>query len=192
MTSDGRVVPGGVLKVVDFDDAEVPIGEEGDLAFRGPSLMLGYYNDPAETELSYTPDRFSKSGDLGFVDEAGYARVTGRVKDIIIRGGLNISAREVEDLLSGHPGIRAIAVVGMPDPRLGEKACAFVVVNEGHDLTLDVVTGFLVEQRVAVQKLPERLEIVDALPMTAVGKVRKNVLRETIAQKLAEEGVIRT
>lgn len=191
VTSDGRVVPGGVLKVVGPDDAEVPIGEEGDLAFRGPSLMLGYYREPAETELTYTPDGFSKSGDLGFVDEAGYARVTGRVKDIIIRGGLNISAREVEDLLSGHPGIRAIAVVAMPDPRLGEKACAFVVVNEGHDLTLEVVTGFLLEQRVAVQKLPERLEIVDALPMTAVGKVRKNVLREVITEKLTVEGVIR-
>ncbi|CAN5270180.1 medium-chain fatty-acid--CoA ligase [soil metagenome] len=191
VTSDGRVIPGGVLKVVGPDDVEVPIGEEGDIAFRGPSLMLGYYREPAETELSYTPDGFSKSGDLGYLDEAGFVRVSGRVKDIIIRGGLNISAREVEDLLSGHPGIRAIAVVGMPDPRLGEKACAFVVVNEGHDLTLEVVTGFLIEQRVAVQKLPERLEIVDALPMTAVGKVRKNVLRETIAQKLTEEGVIR-
>lgn len=191
VTSDGRVVPGGMLKVVGPDDAEVPIGQEGDIAFRGPSLMLGYYRDPEETELSYTPDGFSKSGDLGYIDEAGYVRVSGRVKDIIIRGGLNISAREVEDMLIDHPGIRAIAVVGMPDPRLGEKACAFVVVNEGHDLTLEVVTGFLIERRVAVQKLPERLEIVDALPMTAVGKVRKNVLREVIAEKLKAEGVIR-
>ncbi|WP_298229982.1 AMP-binding protein [Gryllotalpicola sp.] len=191
VTSDGRVIPGGLLKIVGPDDVEVPIGEEGDIAFRGPSLMLGYYREPAETELSYTADGFSKSGDLGYVDEAGFVRVSGRVKDIIIRGGLNISAREVEDLLSGHPAIREIAVVAMPDPRLGEKACAFVVVNEGYDLTLEVVTGFLREQRVAVQKLPERLEIMESLPMTAVGKVRKNLLREMIADKLKEEGVIR-
>lgn len=191
VTSDGRILPGGAIKVVGQDDLEVPIGEEGDLAYRGPSLMLGYYRDPAETEATYTPDGFSKSGDLGFQDEAGYIRVSGRVKDIIIRGGLNISAREVEDHLSGHPAIRAVAIVSMPDPRVGEKCCAFAVPNDGHELTLELITGYLREKQVAVQKLPERLEIVDALPMTAVGKVRKNVLRDQIAERLRSEGVIR-
>jgi cyclohexanecarboxylate-CoA ligase len=186
--SDGRVLDGGELAVVGRDGYELPRGEEGDLAYRGPSLMLGYYNDQAETDLLYTPDRFSRSGDLGTMDEAGFIRVSGRLKDIIIRGGLNISSREVEDLLLEHPSVRAIAVVAMPDPRVGEKSCAFVVAEAGAELTLEDITSFLTEKKVAIQKLPERLELVDALPMTAVGKVRKNVLRETIAGKLRAEG----
>jgi len=187
VTSDGHVLDGAELAVVGPDGAELPHGEEGDLAYRGPSLMFGYYNDPEETALLYTPDRFSRSGDLGTMDDDGFIRVSGRVKDIIIRGGLNISSREVEDLLTGHPAIRSIAVVAMPDPRVGEKSCAFVVLAEETELSLDQIADYLKEKKVAVQKIPERLEIVDALPMTAVGKVRKNVLRELIAEKLKAE-----
>jgi acyl-CoA synthetase (AMP-forming)/AMP-acid ligase II len=189
VTSDGRVLDGAELAVVDADGNEVPRGVEGDLAYRGPSLMLGYYDDPDETALLYTPEQFSRSGDLGTMDDDGFIRVSGRLKDIIIRGGLNISSREVEDLLSGHPAVRAIAVVGMPDPRVGEKSCAFVVLTDGADLTLRDVSSYLDEKKVAIQKHPERLEIVDSLPMTAVGKVRKNVLRDLIAEKLRVEAL---
>jgi non-ribosomal peptide synthetase component E (peptide arylation enzyme) len=115
--------------------------------------------------------------------------VTGRLKDIVIRGGMNISAREVEDHLVRHPAIANVAVVGMPDERLGEKVCAYVVLAEpSTSLTLEDITGFLREERVATQKLPEHLEVVQALPMTATGKVQKHLLRADIREKLAAGG----
>jgi len=189
VTSDGHALPAAEVAIVDpVEGTPLPTGTEGDVAYHGPSHMLEYYRDPQQTAELYTAAGFSKSGDLGIMDEQGFVRVSGRVKDIIIRGGLNISSREVEDLLSGHPAIRAVAVVAMPDPRLGEKSCAFLVLDASADtLTLPDVTAYLVEHKIATQKLPERIEIVDALPMTAVGKVRKNVLREQIAAILRAE-----
>ncbi len=191
VTSDGRAAPGCSVRILDLEGNEAPVGAEGDVAFKGPSLMLGYYQDAAAMAETLTPDGFHLSGDLGFADEAGYVRITGRVKDIIIRGGLNISAREVEDLLAAHPDIVDVAVVSMPDPRLGEKACAFVVPVDGAEPTVASLGEYLRARDVAVQKLPERVELVDALPRTAPGKVRKNVLRDMIADKLRAEGVIR-
>jgi acyl-coenzyme A synthetase/AMP-(fatty) acid ligase len=188
VTSDGHALPDAEVVVVDPESGAIlPAGDEGDVAYYGPSHMLGYYADPEQTAALYTPDGFSRSGDLGIMDADGFVRVSGRVKDIIIRGGLNISSREVEDLLSGHDAVRAVAVVAMPDPRLGEKSCAFVVLAPGAELTLADISAYLQEQKVAVQKHPERLEIVESLPMTAVGKVRKNVLRDEIAAMLAAE-----
>jgi cyclohexanecarboxylate-CoA ligase len=147
--------------------------------------MLEYYRDPVQTAAMFTPDGFSRSGDLGFMDEDGYVRVTGRTKDIVIRGGLNVSARELEDLLITLPSVANVAVVGMPDERLGEKVCAYVVPATGASApTLEEITGFLREQKVATPKLPERLEVVEALPMTATGKIQKHVLRDDIANKL--------
>ncbi|CAN5428949.1 medium-chain fatty-acid--CoA ligase [soil metagenome] len=191
VTSDGRATPGSQVRILDDAGREVPTGSEGDVAFKGPSLMLGYYQDPAAMAQTLTPDGFHLSGDLGFSDQAGYVRITGRVKYTIIRGGLNISAREVEDLLSGHPDILDVAVVSMPDPRLGEKACAFIVPREGAAPTVQSLGDYLRARHVAVQKLPERVELVDSLPRTAPGKVRKNVLRDMIAETLRAEGVIR-
>jgi len=186
--SDGRVLEGASVIVVDRDGLEVPRGEAGDIAYRGPSHMLGYFRDPQNTAELYTPDGYSRSGDLGTMDEAGFVRVQGRVKDIIIRGGINISAREVEDLLITHDAVQDAAVVAMPDPRLGERACAFVILRAGATPpTLTELTDFLRSKQIAVQKLPERLEIVDEFPMTPVGKVRKNVLRERIAAILEAE-----
>jgi cyclohexanecarboxylate-CoA ligase len=185
-TSDGRALPGAEVRVVDRDGFEVPRGEEGDIAYRGPSHMLEYYSDAEHTAELWTPEGFSRSGDLGYMDADTFVRVSGRIKDIIIRGGINISAREIEDLLVTHPAVRSVAVVAMPDPRLVEKACAFVVPEPGLPTpTFEELTDFLRAQQIAVQKLPERLEIVDELPMTAVGKVRKNVLRERVAEILA-------
>jgi cyclohexanecarboxylate-CoA ligase len=148
--------------------------------------MLEYFRDEAQTEALFTPEGFSRSGDLGRMDSEGYVRVTGRLKDIVIRGGMNISAREVEDHLIDHPGIAGVAVVGMPDERLGEKVCAYVTpAGPGPGPTLREITDFLRARHVAAQKLPEWLEVVPELPMTATGKVKKHELREDIRKKLA-------
>jgi len=183
--SDGSAVEGAEVKIVGEDGREMTGGEEGDIAYRGPSHMIEYFHDDEQTAALFTPDGFSRSGDLGRMDQDGYVRVTGRLKDIIIRGGMNISAREIEEHLVRHPAIADVAVVGMPDERLGEKACAYVVLAEpSAPLTLDDVADYLRAQKVATQKLPERLEIVPALPMTATGKVQKHILRADIKKKL--------
>ena len=166
---------------------ELPVGEEGDIAYRGPSHMLGYYRNEAETEALFTPEGFSRSGDLGRMDSDGYVRVTGRLKDIVIRGGMNISAREIEDHLLAHPAVAAVAVVGMPDERLGEKVCAFVVPAGGQTLDLAAIRAYLHDKEVANQKIPERLELVEALPMTATGKIQKHVLRAQVSAALESE-----
>jgi cyclohexanecarboxylate-CoA ligase len=119
------------------------------------------------------------------MDEDGYVRVTGRTKDIVIRGGMNISVRQVEDLLAAHPAVRGVAAVAMPDERLGEAVCLYLVAAPGYgDITLEKIKNYLLEQGVAIQKVPERLEIVEALPTTATGKIQKNVLRAQIAAKI--------
>lgn len=185
-SSDGSALEGAEVKVVDGEGREVPRGEEGDIAYRGPSHMIEYFHDDEETAALFTPDGFSRSGDLGRMDADGFVRVTGRLKDIVIRGGMNISAREVEDHLLQHPDIASVAVVGMPDERLGEKLCAYVVpADPEKPVTLDAVTAYLREHKVATQKLPERLELANELPMTATGKIQKHVLRADIAKKLA-------
>lgn len=187
-TSDGSALEGALVRIVDPDGREVPRGEEGDVAYKGPSHMIEYFHDQQETQALFTPDGFSRSGDLGRMDDDGFVRITGRLKDIVIRGGMNISAREVEDHLLRHPAISNAAVVGMPDERLGEKVCAYVVpADPDAGLTLDTVTSYLREHKVAVQKLPERLEVVPSLPMTATGKIQKHVLRTEIATKLQAE-----
>jgi cyclohexanecarboxylate-CoA ligase len=184
-TSDGRALAGASVKIVDPSGAEVPRGSEGDIAYKGPSHMLGYYQNPTETDALFTPDGYSRSGDLGFMDDEGFVRVTGRTKDIIIRGGLNISAREIEDLLIDHAAIGNIVAVGMPDDRLGEKVCVYIIPAAGHDApTLEEINEFLRKRNVATPKLPERLEVVESLPVTATGKIQKHLLREDVAKKL--------
>lgn len=186
-TSDGSALQGASIKVVDTAGVEVDRGAEGDIAYRGPSHMLEYYRDPAETALLFTPDGYSKSGDLGVMDADGFVRVTGRLKDIIIRGGLNISARELEDVLITHPGVASVAVVGMPDQRLGERVCVYVVAAPGQpEPSLADLIDLMREKRVSVTKLPERLETVPALPMTSTGKVQKHLLRADVARKVAQ------
>jgi cyclohexanecarboxylate-CoA ligase len=189
VTSDGKALPGSSVKIVDETGAEVPRGEPGDIAYQGPMHMLQYINNPEATADLFTPDGYSRSGDLGVMDADGYVRVTGRLKDIVIRGGLNISVRQVEDLLIAHPAIRAVAAVGMPDERLGERVCCYAVVNAGHEnLGLTEVRDYLLEQGLAIQKAPERLEIVPELPMTATGKIQKHILRADITAKIADGG----
>lgn len=188
VTSDGKALPSSSVQVVDEDGREVPRGLEGDIAYKGPAHMLEYIDNHPETRKLLTPDGHSRSGDLGLMDADGYVRVTGRLKDIVIRGGLNISVRQIEDLLTAHPAISAIAAVGMPDERLGEKICCYAVLSPGTEsLTLADVSDYLLAHGLAIQQVPERLEIVTELPMTATGKVQKHILRAEIAAKLAHQ-----
>lgn len=181
MDSDGSAQPGHRVAIVDEDGGEVARGTEGDIAYRGPSHMIGYLGDPGETEALFTVDGLSRSGDLGVMDADGYVRVTGRVKDIIIRGGMNISAREVEDHLVAHPALSDSAVVGYPDDRLGERVAVFVVTRTGHpEPTVEDLRTYLTGHGVAVQKTPERVIGVENLPMTATGKVQKHLLRQRV------------
>jgi acyl-CoA synthetase len=188
LTSDGRAVPGSEVQIVDDNGNEVPRGTEGDIAYRGPAHMIEYLANPEETAALFTKDGFSKSGDLGKMTADGYVRVTGRTKDIVIRGGMNISVREIEEHLAHHPALNAFSVVGMPDERLGERVCCYLVTKPGHDtLTVEDLREFLLAEGMPIQKTPERVVAVDSLPMTATGKVLKHELRKDIERRLREE-----
>lgn len=182
--SDGTAIAPTELRVVDEDGKPLPAGARGELQVRGPELCLGYL-DPALNEKAFTADGWFRTGDLAEVDAGGLMRIAGRVKDIIVRGGENLSAKEIEDLLVEHPDVDEVAVVGAPDPVLGERACAFVV--SAAPLRLEDLVAFLRRRRVANQKLPERLELVDALPKTASGKVQKHRLRSRLRAADGEE-----
>jgi len=188
LTSDGAAVPGAVVKIVDDQGNEVPRGIEGDIAYRGPAHMIEYLGNPVETAALFTPDGFSRSGDLGKMTDDGYVRVTGRTKDIVIRGGMNISVREIEDNLADHPALHASSCVGMPDERLGERVCCYVVAKEGNPPpSVEELREFLLARGMPIQKTPERVVTIDALPMTATGKVLKHELRKDIKQRLEAE-----
>lgn len=188
LTSDGTAVPGAEVRVIDDAGNEVPRGTEGDIAYRGPAHMIEYLGNPEETNALFAADGFSRSGDLGRMTNDGYVRVTGRTKDIVIRGGMNISVREIEDNLAGHPGLQTSACVAMPDERLGEKVCCYVVTATGHvPPSVEELRDFLLEHGMPIQKTPERVVAVDSLPMTATGKVLKHELRKDIERRLQEE-----
>jgi cyclohexanecarboxylate-CoA ligase len=187
LATDGAPVPGMELAVVDPGGRPLPAEAEGDLLVRGASQFVGYYRRPDFTRESHTADGWFRTGDRARIDADGYLSITGRTKDLIIRGGENIPVAEVESLLFTHPGVAAVAVVGMPDARLGERACAFVVPKPGAALTLAELVAWLDRQQLARQKFPERLELVDEFPMTPSGKVQKYRLRQLIADRLARE-----
>ena len=181
-SSDGAATIGNEITILgDYGDP-VPTGQEGEICCRGAQIMLGYLGEPELTAQAIDANGFCHSGDLGRMDSDGYVRVTGRKKDIIIRGGTNITPLEIEELLLEHPKVAGVAVVGYPDRRLGERVCAVVVAAAGEKPTLAELVHFLEVKRIARQKLPERLEFVDELPFTATGKVEKFILREMIAR----------
>lgn len=188
--TDGCPAPGVQMKIVDVESGEeLPTGETGEILVHGPEMMVGYAS--ADLNEDAFDGEWFQTGDLGVLDEDGFLEVTGRKKDIIIRGGENIPVKEVEDKLYEHPAIEDIAVVAMPDEKLQEKGCAYVKVEEGEDLTFDEMIDWLDKKQMAKQKYPERLEIIDEFPQTASGKVKKSVLRERIADKLGMEPVTR-
>jgi cyclohexanecarboxylate-CoA ligase/acyl-CoA synthetase len=177
--TDGSAMPGAEVAIFDEDrKTMLKPGEVGEICTRGPHVCLGYFRDPERTADTFSPDGWLYSNDLGVLDADGYLRVVGRKKDIINRGGLKVSANEVESMISQHPAVLRIALVGVPDPRLGEKSCAFVVPREGKSLTLKELTDFLDGMGIAKYKLPEFLRIIDELPMTPTGKVQKFKLKE--------------
>ncbi len=174
--TDGCALPGTEVKVVDREGNPVPFGEEGDLMMRGCSLFSGYHKRPEWNNVD--AEGWFHTGDLARMSEDGYIRISGRSKDVIIRGGENIPVVEIEGLLFKHPAIAAVAIVGYPDARLGERAVAFVTLREGATLDKDGMVQFLTDQKCAKTYLPERLEIVDDLPRTPSGKIQKFKLRE--------------
>ncbi|MFC7157654.1 AMP-binding protein [Halomarina halobia] len=188
--TDGPPAPAVEAKIVDLDTGEeLPTGQKGELLAHGPELMVGYLGDDYNDEAF--DGRWFKTGDLAVVDEDGYIEITGRKKDIIIRGGENIPIKDVEDRLYEHPAIAEVAVVAMPDREMQEKGCAYVTVREGYEFTFEDMTEYLDEQGIAKQKYPERLEIIDEFPKTTSGKIQKNVLRERIAGELGMDPVTR-
>lgn len=173
-TTDGRVIGGNEIRLVDDDGADV---SEGEIVTRGPELFLGY-TDPALDAESFLPGGWFRTGDIGRLDADGFLTITDRKKDIIVRGGENISSKEVEDILALHPAVAEAAAVGVPDDRYGERVCAFVVLREvDGSLDLDEIGRHFAETGVARQKTPERLVVVDALPRTPAGKLQKHRLR---------------
>jgi cyclohexanecarboxylate-CoA ligase len=175
-TTDGGPLPGMELRILGANSAVLPAGQEGQLQVRGCSNFVGYLKRP---ELNPNdPDGWFDTGDLARMDADGYIRIAGRSKDIIIRGGENIPVVEVEGLLFRHPAVAEVAIVGIPDARLGERACAFVRLREGASLSLPEVTAYLEGQRMARQYMPERLEIRAELPRTPSGKIQKFKLRD--------------
>jgi 2,3-dihydroxybenzoate-AMP ligase len=185
----GRPVsPGDEVKVVDDDGAEVPRGRPGELLCRGPYTIRGYYNAPDHNQAAFTEDGFYRTGDMVTQDPAsGCLIIEGRKKDMINRGGEKISAEEVENLILALPKVNNVAVVAMPDPVLGERSCAYVTLKENETLTLEELNRFLLTKRIAKYKLPERLEVISQFPLTNVGKIRKNFLRQDIEEKVALE-----
>ena len=190
--ADGRLLPDIEARLVDPDTGDPrPPGAEGELEVRTPALFAGYYRDPARTAAVVSADRWYSSGDLCTLDADRYLNVVGRKKDMIIRGGANISAREIEELLFTHPKVASVACVAMPDPVLVERVCAFVTCVPGEPLAFDEMVAFLRAKRIAAWKLPERLEVRDDLPMTASGKIQKYLLREEIARLVGQKALIR-
>jgi 2,3-dihydroxybenzoate-AMP ligase len=172
------------IMIVDDERQPVPDGEVGELLVRGPYTLRGYYGVPEYNSRAFTPDGFYCSGDLMRRHSSGNYIVEGRKKDLINRGGEKISAEEIENLILSHPLVLNVACVPMPDPVLGERMCAFVVLKQGRTLTLPDLTAFLTEKGLAKFKLPERLELTDDLPLSKFGKVAKNVLTEQVAEKI--------
>jgi cyclohexanecarboxylate-CoA ligase len=185
--TDGTPLPGMEVAIVDDAGAALPPKTEGNLLVRGHSQFVGYWKRPQFTREGHTADGWFKTGDRGVLDPGGYLSITGRSKDLIIRGGENISASEVENVLFTHPKVAGVAVVAMPDPRLVERACAFVIPRPGPAPTLGELVAFLESHQLARHKFPERLELVTEFPMTPSGKIQKYKLREAIAQKLRTE-----
>jgi 2,3-dihydroxybenzoate-AMP ligase len=191
METVGRPLsPDDEVRLVDDDDKVVAPGEVGELLARGPYTLRGYFGVPEYNARAFTSDGFYRSGDLMRLHPSGNYMVEGRKKDLINRGGEKISAEEIENLILAHPAVQNVACVPMPDPILGERMCAYVILRSDASLTLQQLVPFLLGQEIAKHKLPERLEIVHEFPLSPFGKVSKKDLTEKITQQLKAEGKI--
>ena len=186
MQTDGTAMPHVEVEVRDDEGRPVPPGSPGEICGRGPNTCVGFFGDPERTAQTFTADGWVRSGDLATIDADGYLTVVGRKKEIIIRGGINIAPREIEDLLLTFPEVERAAVVGLPDPRLGERSCACVMLRPGLTVDLATTVARLRACGLATYKLPERLVLLDALPTTASGKVQKHEIVRALMEADAD------
>jgi len=173
------------IKVLDEGGKALPPDRDGELAAKGPGIFAGYLGNPEENRKSFTDDGFFKTGDVARIDRSGNLRITGRIKDIIIRGGENISPAQVEQLLRAYPGIADVAVIGMPDRELGEKVCAYIQTVSSEAIDPEKIRAFMGEKGASRLLIPERFEFVESLPMTEAGKHDKKALRQDIKEKIS-------
>ena len=171
------------IKIVDEAGQVVATGQKGEICTRGYSVMRGYWNDPERTAETIDAAGWLHSGDLATMDEEGYVRIVGRIKDMIIRGGENIYPREVEEFLYQHPAISEVQVFGIPDERMGEQVCAWVQLNEGMTLTEDELKAYCKDQ-ITHFKIPKHVRFVTEYPMTVTGKIQKFVMRDQMVEML--------
>jgi acyl-CoA synthetase (AMP-forming)/AMP-acid ligase II len=190
VTTDGCVYPQMELTVRDPNGIVCAPGEDGDIYTRGAFLFAGYVQGREFTQQFFTPDGWFATGDRGVMDAAGYVRITGRSKDIIIRAGENVPVREIEDVLLQHPNIRSAALVGVPDARVGEIGCACIIMEPGETLSLPEMRAFLAARQVTRQFWPERIQVMDAFPTTPSGKVQKFQLRQMLAASETPEALL--
>lgn len=183
----GKPYSGNEIRLVDDAGKEVAKGEVGQIMLRGPFASAGYYKAPELNKKVWSDEKWLNMGDYGKLDEEDNLIIIGRVDDLILRGGQNIYPAEIETLLAGHPKIQSVAIVGMPDRVLGQKCCAFIVPRHGEIPTFEEIVTFLKNKGIAPYKLPERLEIIDGLPLTKEQKIDKKVLRARIAQEIEGE-----
>jgi fatty-acyl-CoA synthase len=183
VTTVGRIHPHLEVKIVDRDGRVLPRGEAGELCTRGYSVMLGYWDDPQRTAESLDVAGWMHTGDLAVLDEAGYCKIVGRIKDMVIRGGENIYPREIEEFLYRHPAIQDVQVVGVPDPKYGEELCAWVILKPEQSTDADALRDFCRGQ-IAHFKIPRYVRFVDSFPTTVSGKVKKFLIREAMIAEL--------
>ena len=172
------------MVTLDVDGNKTASGVEGELAAKGPGVFTGYFNNPQANQKEFTPDGYFRTGDLATIDENGCVRITGRIKDIIIRGGENIAARDIEDAISTYSKVEYVAAVGMPDPDLGEVVCAYIKLVRGTSITLEEIVAHLTKTEASRVLYPVRIEVVEEMPLTAAGKADKKILKKDIEGKL--------
>ena len=180
----GTIHPHLEVKIVDADGRVTPCGERGELLTRGYSVMHGYWDDEEKTKQAIDPQGWMHTGDLATLDEAGYCNIVGRVKDLIIRGGENISPREIEEFLYRHPKVQDVQVFGVPDRRYGEVVCAWIKLKPGERCDAEAIRTFCREQ-IAHFKVPQHIRFVEQFPMTVTGKIQKYIMRQEMSQELA-------
>jgi 2,3-dihydroxybenzoate-AMP ligase len=175
--------PYDIYRVVDRDGKELPANTPGELMIKGPGVFTGYYKAPEENKMALSKEGFFRTGDVTRIDDAGNVTITGRIKEMINRGGESISATEIESLIIGHPGVSIVAVIPMPDPVMGERVCACIQPKPGANLTFDMIIAHLRERKASVLQFPERIEFIVDMPLTKAEKVDKNKLIEEIGKK---------
>jgi fatty-acyl-CoA synthase len=181
----GKPLPGVEVKIIDSGrGVSLPVGEPGELCARGHGTMLGYYNMPEATAKAIDADSWLHTGDIAVQTPDGYFKITGRIKDMIIRGGENVYPREIEEFLYGHPAVEEVQVVGVPDEKYGEEVAAWVKLKEGVAATEEELRRFC-RERIAHYKVPRYVKFVASFPMTVTGKIQKFKMREIMVEELS-------